>query len=358
MAKKVIDGNLEMDFTHDGRRYRGLIPIKVLASLLTGSTPGEEDANLGKEGPMAFDAFVDDYYLPRHAKPNKKPSAYESDLCSVRALKAFLGEKPLHTITKGMREDFKQRRLSGLLSDAGAPCSNNTVNRELSCLSQILAYAVQVDYLKENPVEGLKRLPTVHRAMFWLTKEQFDDRFIPAAANHKRGKYQGLFEFGAYTGGRLNEVLPAHKDDIDWKRGELRLLTLKRRTTLKVYRYLSIKEIGPRLEGLLRRLKPHPVTGYFFPRRDGQPCNDDHIDHVFRDVCDLAGLKEYRFHDLRHTYAMHRAMTHVTFRQLQIELGHASPQSIQAYLDQAVRFERKQSLLHSQSSRDGGEVNL
>jgi drug/metabolite transporter (DMT)-like permease/site-specific recombinase XerC len=214
----------------------------------------------------------------------------------------------------------------------------------LDCLSQILVYGVELDYLKENPVEGLKRLPVVHRSMFWLSKDQFDKKFLPAAAKHRDGAYRGLFEFAAYTGGRLNEVLPAHKDDINWAREELRLLTLKRRTSLKVYRYLSFKAIGPRLEDLLRRLKPHPETGYFFTKRNGEPCNSDHIDHVFRSVLDLAGLKDFRFHDLRHTYAMHRAMTQITFRQLQIELGHGSPQSIQAYLDQVVRFEPQESL--------------
>lgn len=349
MAKKVTGGNLEVDFTYSGRRYRGLIPVATLASILTGAAPGEEEANLGKAGPMLFNRFVEDFYLPRSAKPNKKPAAYESDLCSVRALKAFFDGKFLHEITKGMREEFKQQRLNGALSRKAEACSNNTVNRELSCLSQVLEYAVEVDYLKENPVEGLKRLPVVHRSMFWLTKEKFDKTFLPAVKKHKGGAFLDLFEFAAYTGGRLNEVLQAHKDDINWDRGELRLLTLKRRTTLKVYRYLSIKEIGPRLEELLRRLKPHPETGYFFTKRNGEPCNSDHIDHVFGTVRDLAGLSEYRFHDLRHTYAMHRAMTHVTFRQLQIELGHGSPQSIQAYLDQAVRFDPEHSLFYRKS---------
>ncbi|MEK7763555.1 MAG: hypothetical protein AAB433_18420 [Nitrospirota bacterium] len=51
MAKKVTDGKLEVDFTYSGRRYRGLIPVATLASLLTGTLPGEEDANLGKAGP-------------------------------------------------------------------------------------------------------------------------------------------------------------------------------------------------------------------------------------------------------------------------------------------------------------------
>jgi integrase len=348
MSKKVTDGKLEVDFTYSGRRYRGFIPVATLASILTGAAPGEEDMNLGKAGPVLFDRFVDEVYLPRHAKPNKKPSAYESDLCSVRSLKNFFAGKFIHEITKAMREDFKQRRLTGLLSDNGSPCSNNTVNRELSCLSQILVYGVQVDFLKGNPVEGLKRLPIVHRSMFWLNKAQFDEKFLPASSKYQDGAYRGLFEFATYTGGRLNEVLQAHKDDINWERGEIRLLTLKRRTTEKVYRYISFKEIGPRLEGVLRRLKPHPETGYFFTKRNGQPCNDDHIEHVFGIVRAEAKLPQYRFHDLRHTYAMHRAMTHITFRQLQIELGHSSPQSIQTYLDQAVRFEPQQSLFFRQ----------
>ena len=345
MAKKVQDGRLEVDFTYRGQRYRGLVSCATLVSLITGTAPGEEAANLGSEGPIVFERFVDEFYLPRHAKPNKKPAAYESDRCSVVVLKRFFDQKHLHSITKGMREDFKQQRLNGILS-AGKACSNNTVNRELSCLNQVMEYAVGMDYLKENPLAGLKRLPIVHRAMFWLTKKQFDEQILPAAGTYQEGEYTGLFEFAAYSGARLNEVLVAHKDDINWERGELRLLTLKRRKRAKVYRYLSIKEIGPRLESLLKRLRPHPESGYFFAKRNGQPRDSDHIDHVFGVVRKRAKLPQFHFHDLRHTFAMHRAMTQITFRQLQIELGHASPQSVQAYLDEAGRFEPEQSLFY------------
>lgn len=63
-----------------------------------------------------------------------------------------------------------------------------------------------------------------------------------------------------------------------------------------------------------------------------------------------ANLPQYRFHDLRHTFAMHRVMTRITFRQLQIELGHSSPQSVQAYLDQATRFDPKESIFYSEAA--------
>ena len=344
MAKKVTDGKVEVDFTYSGQRYRALIPCAALVSLITGAAPGEANANLGSEGVMPFDHFVDAFYMPRHAKSNKKPSAYESDCCSVVTLKKFFGSKPLHLIAKGMREDFKQQRLAGILSASGKPCANNTVNRELSCLNQVMEYAVGMDYLKENPLAGLKRLPIVHRAMFWLSKKQFDEQIVPASMEYKGGRYRDLVEFATCSGARLNEALVAHKDDINWDRSELRLLTLKRRKRMKVYRYISIKEIGPRLDNVLKRLKPHPETGYFFTKKNGQPRDSGHMDHVFGDICERAKLAQFHFHDLRHTFAMHRAMTQITFRQLQIELGHSSPQSVQAYLDEAARFEPEQSL--------------
>lgn len=352
MGKRVIDGFYEVDFTFNGQRYRGALPCTTLIALISGRSTEDHTQNIGREGAVAFSKFVDERFMPLHSRVNKKPSAHYADVCSVVALKAFLGETLLHDITKALREEFKQKRLSGKLSPTGRKCSNNTVNRELSCLCQVLEYAVQTDYLKENPLAGLKRLPTIHRDMFWLTKEQFDGQLVPTAAAYEAGRYRDLVEFAAYTGARRNEILLFHKDDIDRKRGEIRLSTLKRRKRQKAERFLVINDIGPRLEGLLGRMKPHPKTGYFFTTKDGKPWNEHYVNKVFIILRKKADLGQYRFHDLRHTFAMHRVMTRITFRQIQIELGHSSPQSVQAYLDQATRFDPKESLFFSQSTAD------
>lgn len=346
MSKRVVDGDYEVDFTYNGQRYRGAVPCKTLIALISGRSAEDRTQNIGREGVVGFSKFADERFMPLHSFVNKKPSAHYADSCSLVALKAFLGDTPLHEVTKALREEFKQKRLTGKLSPTGRKCTNNTVNRELSCLSQVIEYAVQTDYLKENPLAGLKRLPTVHRDMFWLTKEQFDGQLVPAAVAYVRGRYRDLIEFAAYTGARRNEILLFHADDIDWKRGEVRLTTLKRRKRQKAERFLAIKDIGPRLENLLKRMKPHPQTGYFFVTRDGKPWNDHYVNKVFLILRRKADLVQYRFHDLRHTFAMHRVMTRITFRQLQIELGHSSPQSVQAYLDQAVRFDSKESLFN------------
>ena len=351
MAKKVVAGQYEVDFTYKGQRVRGFIPCETLVALITGAQAGQGMANLGSEGVVAFDKFTDEFYLPRHAKPNKRPSSYNSDLDAIVCLKKFLGEKPIHLITKSMREDFKQQRLSGILSAKGKPCANNTVNKELSCLNQIMEYALEMGYLNENPLAGLKRLPPVHREKFWLTQEQLE-RLLKAAEQYEAGRYLPFIEFVTYTGARRNEALFFKKGDIDWSRKEVRLATLKKRNRKNAERFLSIKGIGPRLEQLLPRLKPHPESGYYFAAtKSGKPWQGHNIDATFKTLRDMAGLEEFHLHDLRHTFAMHRAMTRITFRQLQIELGHSSPQSIQAYLDQAVRFDAKQSIFYREPEK-------
>lgn len=348
MSKRVVDGYYEVDFTYNGQRYRGTLPCQTLVALISGRSTEDGTKNLGRAGVVGFSRFVDDFFMPQHSRVNKKPSAHYADVCSVVALKAFLGETPLHEISKAAREEFKQKRLSGKLSPRGIKCANNTVNRELSCLCQVLQYAVSVDCLKENPLVGLKRLPTIHRDMFWLTKEQFDGQLVSVATAYEAGRYRNLIEFAAYTGARRNEILLFHRDDINWSRNEIRLATLKKRRRAKAERFLSVKDIGPRLETLLRRMKPHPETGFFFATKDGKPWNEHYVNKVFIVLRKKADLAQYRFHDLRHTFAMHRVMTRITFRQLQIELGHSSPQSVQAYLDQATRFDPKESLFYSE----------
>ncbi|MFA6093855.1 MAG: tyrosine-type recombinase/integrase [Elusimicrobiota bacterium] len=345
MGKKVIAGQYEVDFTYKGQRIRGTIPCETLVALITGVQAGQAMANLGGQGVIVFSKFVDEFYLPRHAKPNKKPSAYASDAWSSVCLKKFFGEKPVHLITRTMREEFKQQRLSGKLSAKTRPCANNTVNRELSCLNQIMEYAQEMGFLQENPLDGMKRLPTGHREQYWLTREQLDT-LLEAAKTYEGGRYLEFLEFVTYTGARLNEALAFKRGDIDYARQEIRLPTLKKRKRRNAERFLSIKSIGPRLEGVLQRLKPHSASGYYFATRSGTPLQGRYVDEMFAILRRKVGLDKFHIHDLRHTFAMHRAMTRITFRQLQVELGHSSPQSVQAYLDQAERFDPEQSIFY------------
>lgn len=48
------------------------------------------------------------------------------------------------------------------------------------------------------------------------------------------------------------------------------------------------------------------------------------LSHGFRRACQKAGVKDFRFHDLRHTFASHLVMSGVNIFQVSKWLGHSS----------------------------------
>ena len=70
-------------------------------------------------------------------------------------------------------------------------------------------------------------------------------------------------------------------------------------------------------------------SGYVFGNGNGGHVGD--IKHSFTSACRRAGITDFRFHDLRHTYASHLVMRGVHARVLQELLGHKTLAMIQRY---------------------------
>ncbi len=81
---------------------------------------------------------------------------------------------------------------------------------------------------------------------------------------------------------------------------------------------------------LYRILSEMPQTsGYVFGNGNGG--HIENIKHSFNSACRKAGITDFRFHDLRHTYASHLAMRGVHIRALQELLGHKTLAMTQRY---------------------------
>lgn len=331
---------IRLEYRFENRYVRRVVSLAELTKFLEGQQRKESNLAEGK-APVLFAEFVREKYLPRCARPNLKQNSYEREEDSTKGLIHFFGERPLHEIDLEMWETYKTGRLYGTLAFSRRKCANSTVDKEFDCLRRTLNYAVQLSLIKRNPLFGVKGLKNESRQEVWLRKDEIE-RLLACSIPY--GMFKDLFEFRILTGARPTEALLFGKDNVDRESGEIWLQTLKKRGNKIHKRYFQIKSLGTRFEALLDRLKPHSVSGRYFCKPDGQPFGVAWIDRIFSRIRAAADLPNVKPYDLRGTFAMHRAMVVNNFRQLQTEMGHSSPMSIQSYLDEASRFKPDESI--------------
>ena len=141
---------------------------------------------------------------------------------------------------------------------------------------------------------------------------------------------------------------------MDWERKEIRLITFKKKKSRdKIYRYLLIDSLGERFISLLKNMKPHPATNFYFygAKGEGTPLPYRWARRQLVAGARKANLDWLRPHDMRHTFAMHRAIVIRDFRQLQMELGHEDPISVQSYLDNTARLKPEDSIFYPENSK-------
>jgi len=373
MQVHKINGQFEFDFTFEGRRVRRVVDSATLVHFLEGGNFAELDANLeaGKE-PTSFYDFVYNYYLPLHSEATKKAKVYQTDRVTIKSLAGYFGDMPLHRIQATDWEDYKKLRLTtGAVAarckriaeqeldtrarrlKPGQKASSWTINRELSGLNQVFEYALGLKLIKENPIVNCNRLPTSARKQYWLHRNEiaiFLSKIpdAPDFTGENSAIFRDLAEFLVLTGARIGEALLFNNRNVDWERREVAIITFKKRGKEReeVYRYLSIDSLGPRFIALLRHLKAHPGSGYYFAGRRGRPFAYSWAYKHLSAGADSADFAWLRPHDLRHTFSMHRAIVVRDFRQLQMELGHEDPTSVQSYLDNTARMRREDSIFH------------
>lgn len=340
MKVKRIGNDVHFEFRHAKQYVRRVVSLEELTDFLEGGR--REETNLPAERlPVKFSEFVEQKYLPRCAKPNLKSNSYEREKDSSIALRHFFGDFYLHKIDLEAWETYKTGRLNGTLAFSRRRCANTTVDKELDCLRRSLSYAAQLGLIKRNPLLGVKGLKGQSRREIWLRKHEIE-RLLGCCDTWLRD----LVEFRILTGARPTEALMFGKENVDWKRNEIWLATLKKRRNGIHKRYFSIPSLGQRFETLLKRLIPHPDTRLYFCRKDGTPYPLQTIDNTFVRTRRLASLDGVTPYDLRGTFAMHRAIVVKNFRQLQTEMGHSNPMSIQSYLDEANRYQKDESIFY------------
>jgi integrase len=226
-------------------------------------------------------------YEPKAKRDNH---SWQSDQGRAAHLLQHLGAKQAASLTLKDVEDYRTQRL-GEVTQRKTPPTPATLDNEVEMLKRVLNYAVERRELPANPLARVRllRKPNVRRS---VVDEEVFQRLFEASEEALRPVILTAFD----TGMRKREVLDLRWEQVDLKRGVIRLAPQDTkaedaRVVVLTARVLAMLEAQPR--GL-------PSTPVFRNPDTGEPWQD--IRKPFSRACKKAKLDGLWFHDLRRSF--------------------------------------------------------
>lgn len=214
-----------------------------------------------------------------------------------------------------------------------AKVSGSTVNKEVMRFKHLLNRAVAWGYLKDTPAKAVRRAKEAPGRTRYLTTEERDQLLNGAEATvkardgrtwvirHEPSPTLRLYILAALqTAARRGELLGLRWVDVDVK---ARTLTF-RRTKNGDARTVPLTDTL--LKALATLPRPLDSQAHVFPERGPKV-----LSRSFARLAERLGLKDLRFHDLRHDAASTLTMAGVPQRTVMAVLGHRDPRMTMRY---------------------------
>ncbi len=235
----------------------------------------------------------------------ERQKSYRSKAGFVRQLSKAFGNIPLRRFTTRLVEEYQ----STGLSNGKAPA---TVNRHIATLKHMFTKAVEWEMVEEELLKKVRRvklLPENNRRLRYLSKEECK-ALVEACKPHLRP----IVVTALNAGMRKEEILSLEwEKHIDLKHGFILLNVTKNGDRREIPINQPLRET---LRGIVRRLD----SPYVFVDGEGKRFKD--IKRSFKSALKITGIKDFRFHDLRHCFASHLIMAGVDITTVKELLGH------------------------------------
>ena len=281
--------------------------------------------------PIAFAAMAEKW-LEERAQHRIRPStmAMYRSLLNTHILPEFGGMELADIRFEDVQMFISRKAKEGMLSA-------QTIKHLTKPLNGIFKYAVQSGYLRENPAQYVETPRIPQQEMDFLTRDE-----IRPFLEHTPTRWYPLFLCSIMTGMRRGEVLAMRWANMDWNRGcyfvkeglskygpqfqELKSLRSKRAIDLSPTLLEALKEHRARQNEEKLRLGPkYRDHDLVFCTKTGTPLDADNlVKRTFNGILKDAGIRQIRFHDLRHTYASLLISQGESPKYIQNQMGHAS----------------------------------
>lgn len=261
--------------------------------------------------PCLLSDYVVNVYLPR-LRISKRGWESDQSIFKQHVEPAF-GHRRIDLLSQEEITQWRDNRRR-----AGYAVS--TCNQMLVFLGSVLNSCPDVDV---SPVAEIKPLRGERRHDRTLNKAERQ------ALNATLDSYIGslvipdVIRMLLLTGARKREILDARFDQVDSSRGILTVPRSKSGSARRIY-------LGKTAVALIERQKRSSKMEYVFPNPStGRPYRSIH--HRWVRIRAAAGLSDVRLHDLRHTFASVLVNSGRSLYDVQLLLGHKSPQTTTRY---------------------------
>ena len=254
---------------------------------------------------------VERFFAEASIKPRTKATYQSND----RACRPTLGSLRLADINRRALADHISARKQAGVTDA-------TIRRDLAFLSSLFSMAMRWEWVDTNPVTavGKRSLKESRPRTRFLTRAEFDALKYAAPDFLKP-----MLVLAVETGMRREELLSVTVRSIDLQRREIHLDKTKTNAPRRVP---LVDTAVVTVESLLNA-PDRPSSPYLFCKADGSRYVDPK--KAFSSALKGSGIKDFRWHDLRHTFASWWVQGGGDLYRLSRVLGHSTLQMSARY---------------------------
>lgn len=277
----------------NGTHARQLIR-ELLREIESSTAVALDAANMTFEDLATY--FENQHLQPAQYVEGRKVSGVRSlipALAAVKALRAHFGARKLRSITYADLDAYRVVRLK-TPTQHGKQRSIASVNRELSKARRMFNIAIQRGWLSESPFKRggtlISNADELHRERV-LSREEEARLLAAVDAEPRRGHLRGILLIALDCALRRGEILTLTWADVN----------LDRRTiTVQAF---NAKTARSRMVAMTCRVYEDLRARYNAAHREQGKLIFDvkGVKRSFNSACCVAGIKDFRLHDCRHT---------------------------------------------------------
>ncbi len=228
-------------------------------------------------------------YLAEHSKPNKAEKTYQNDIYFSKRILQRFGNKLLSDVSSSHISKFITDRRNDGVGDV-------TINHELRLLRHAYNLAIHDwELIDESPFTKIKIPSGDVKRVRYLSPDE-EKKLMNALPQWLRP----IVTIARETGLRLSNVV-----NLEWNQVNIfsKMIILEKTKNGEPHSVPMTENVLNVLKTFYMDKDNSKENSYVFGYgKDGRPFNRSWISKSFRDTCRRVGIRDFRFHDLRHDF--------------------------------------------------------